>query len=468
LSKVPTVGGSGVLSSYIGAYRFVNEARDMIQEGYSKYNGAPFKIPDVSRWLVVVSGERYIEELRKAPDDYISFRAQAHDSLQLLYTVGPEIINSYHVDVVRSSLTRNFVERFPDVQDEIVMTFKEYIPSTEGWTSVAALPTIRKIVSRSVNRLFIGLPLCRDPDYRDLNIEFTVDLIKAAQLINLFPNFLKPVAARYLTNVEPQIQRAMRHLRPIIEERLANDIPEETDSSKTHNDLLSWLLGQAPENKRTVRDLTVQILIINFAAIHTTSLAFTQILFDLAQHASVVPDLRREVEDVIKEEGLSKIALHRMVKLDSFIKESQRLGGNRALNVERKVIKDFAFSDGTVIPKGNSIAVPNFAMHHDERNYANANAFDPFRFSKLRELEGKGFSNHQMVALSHDYIVFGLGRHACPGRFFAVNELKALLAHTLLNYDVKFENGDQPYKVWFGLRVAANPKTTVMFRKRSQ
>lgn len=34
--------------------------------------------------------------------------------------------------------------------------------------------------------------------------------------------------------------------------------------------------------------------------------------------------------------------------------------------MQRKVLKDFVFSDGTVVPKGHIIAVPNFAMHHDE------------------------------------------------------------------------------------------------------
>lgn len=106
----------------------------------------------------------------------------------------------------------------------------------------------------------------------------------------------------------------------------------------------------------------------------------------------------------------------------------------------------------------------------------------------MRELEGKGFSKHQMVALDHDYIVFGHGKHAwyvsnpirvsfsltsvpvaffSPGRFFAVNELKALLAYVLLNYDVSFkDNGPRPVDPWFGTRVAPDPKVSVMFRGR--
>ena len=112
--------------------------------------------------------------------------------------------------------------------------------------------------------------------------------------------------------------------------------------------------------------------------------AFTQVLFDLAANPSFVPALRGEVETLIKEEGYTKMSLHKMVKLDSFIKESQRLGVNNArmfrifdlivsssnsfhsVIMQRKVLKDFTFSDGTVVPKGNIIVVPNFAMHYDE------------------------------------------------------------------------------------------------------
>ncbi|KAG5720345.1 Ent-kaurene oxidase, partial [Termitomyces sp. T112] len=269
------------------------------------------------------------------------------------------------------------------------------------------------------------------------------------------------------TNVESQIQRAMAHLRPIFEERLEKEAEYGRDWPGRPNDAFSWLLDTAEGKQRTIRDLTMRILVINFAAIHTTSMAFTQILFDLAANPAFVPGLREEVERVIREEGLSKISFHKMVKLDSFIKESQRLGGNGAVVMQRKVLKDFTFSDGTVVPKGNDIAVANFAMHHDEENYPDPLVFDGFRFSKMREKQSEGFSKHQMVALTHEYIVFGHGKHACPGRFFAVNELKALLAYTLLNYDVSFkDNSPRPADRWFNLSLQPDPKVSVMFRKR--
>jgi Cytochrome P450 len=55
--------------------------------------------------------------------------------------------------------------------------------------------------------------------------------------------------------------------------------------------------------------------------------SFTHALFDLAAYPYYVVALREEVESVINQEGLSNAALGKMRKLDSFLKESQRLHG---------------------------------------------------------------------------------------------------------------------------------------------
>ncbi|KAG6831864.1 hypothetical protein H0H92_006981 [Tricholoma furcatifolium] len=381
--------------------------------------------------------------------------------MQTKYTIGPEVrANGYHVAVVKSSLNRNLDERFTDVQDELVSSFQEYVPLTQDWTEIGVLPMIRKVISRASNRLFVGLPVCRNPDYRDLNVEFTVDLLKAAQTINLFPNFLKPLIGRYVTNSDSQIQRALLHLRPIIEERLKKE-------DEFGKDWPGKPAKYAEEKQRTVRDLTLRILTINFAAIHTTSMTFAQVLYDIAANPSFVPALREEIEIITAQDGFSKSSLNKMIKLDSFIKESQRLGGISALSMTRKVMNDFTFSDGTVVPRGHTIAVATYATHLDEDSYENPLEFDGFRFSKMRELQDDAFNKHQMVSLSLDYVVFGIGKQACPGRFFAVHELKVLLAHVLLNYDVAFaNNGPRPANSMVAHQVMMDPQAVVMFRKR--
>jgi hypothetical protein len=53
--------------------------------------------------------------------------------------------------------------------------------------------------------------------------------------------------------------------------------------------------------------------------------AVTHALLDLASNPEYLKPLREEVEEVTKREGWTKAALDQMHKLDSFVKESQRL-----------------------------------------------------------------------------------------------------------------------------------------------
>ena len=54
-----------------------------------------------------------------------------------------------------------------------------------------------------------------------------------------------------------------------------------------------------------------------------------------------------------------------------------------------------------------------------------------------------------------------------PGSFFAAVELKTMLAHLVLNYDMKLENeGVRPPTLELALAIVPNIKAKVLFRKR--
>lgn len=95
------------------------------------------------------------------------------------------------------------------------------------------------------------------------------------------------------------------------------------------------------------------------------------------------------------------------------------------------------------IPKGTIIALPVHDVHKDPRIYTNAHLFQPLRFvvSKQGEarpnIEGGTGRGKHAVTLDDSFLGFGCGKHACPGRFFAVHEMKLVVAYLLLNYEVK-------------------------------
>ena len=140
----------------------------------------------------------------------------------------------------------------------------------------------------------------------------------------------------------------------------------------------------------------------------------------------------------------------------------------------RKSLKAFTFSDGTVIPRGALIFT---AAQADTSIHPNPDLFDGFRFSNLeKEQQGNGprpltanlggSVRFKLVTTTPDHLVWGYGRHACSGRFFAALLLKVVLAHVVLRYDVKFENGGRPEDMIVGFNRLPNPHGRVLLRKR--
>ncbi|KAJ7708346.1 cytochrome P450 [Mycena rosella] len=460
------MGPSGPISSYRGALKYIDNAPKIIQEGYNKHKSI-FRVPYLDRWVVVPSAPKLIEDLRAAHDEDLSAEHGFGASLAVNYTLGAGFVtNPYHVRVIQSSLTRNIASRFADMKDEISTAFRDEIPlaDDQSWIAVPALKTILRIVSRTSNRLFVGIELCRNPDYRDLVIDYAEDVIKQAKIINLFPNVLKPLVGPLASPLPRGMARAKKHLVPIIEERLRQ---ENGFGANPEARPVCHLSGS---DERTVDKLVQRILMINFAAIHTTSNSFTQALYHLALSPEYVAPLREEVEAAVREEGWTKAAMGKCSKLDSFLRESQRFNGVSAINMNRMVMKPagFTFSDGTHLPGGSYVAAAMYATHHDEAHYKNAEVFDGFRFARMRDAKGDP-GKFQMVTPDTTYMSFGLGRHACPGRFFAVTELKVMMAHILENYNVKLEQDGvlRPPSEWFGTTCGANSTAKVLFRKRA-
>jgi len=118
--------------------------------------------------------------------------------------------------------------------------------------------------------------------------------------------------------------------------------------------MTSWLIDKAPPARRTVEDLVARILGVNFSGIHTTSLVrrplyplhllkgvqnLAHALYHLAAEPEHAAILRKEVDAIVKEEGWTKAAIDRMIKVDSFLRESQRVNGmaTRELSIHDSV-----------------------------------------------------------------------------------------------------------------------------------
>lgn len=214
-------------------------------------------------------------------------------------------------------------------------------------------------------------------------------------------------------------------------------------------------------------------------AVHTTSLSILTTLLDIFEspHSEqIVAALRDECTTVLaKYNGQwDKNAVNELYRIDSCIRESMRVSGMGLMGMMREVrlslinvlillltsysqvaAKDGVdFGDGVHIPQGVKIVVAQKAIQTDPQWFPNSTEYDAFRFSRARENiataakeEGKQLDtkevleqkNQAVITTSDKFLAFGHGKHACPGRFFASQEMKLMLAHIVMRYDVRLK-----------------------------
>ncbi|KAJ3556910.1 hypothetical protein NP233_g11872 [Leucocoprinus birnbaumii] len=298
LNAIPTVGYSGILTSYITAFQWSTKGRDLIQEGYDKYPGRAFKVATISKWVVVLNGPQHVDDVRKAPEDVLSFDIAIQEifeqTTQAEYTFGAGLdTHPHHIAAIRSQITRGMVGGYDDLKDEVMEVCNEYISQSDGWYN---FPTKSLTKSEIVpdTKPKSRWPPAINADYLNVLERLTLDVTNTAKIINIFPNVLKPLVGRSLRTVTRKLDEGHRLLSPLVEERLNQS---KIDPDSLPSDLVSWLINTATHDYHlTVYDLVTRILVVNFTAIHTTTMAFTQAMYDLAVHPEYVKELREELK----------------------------------------------------------------------------------------------------------------------------------------------------------------------------
>jgi cytochrome P450 len=121
---------------------------------------------------------------------------------------------------------------------------------------------------------------------------------------------------------------------------------------------------------------------------------------------------------------------------------------------------------GVFLPQGTMLGTNAIEAQFDEDVFGeNALEFDPYRFVRIEEETGKKI---QLPTSTLHTLTFGYGKHACPGRFFAAQEMKLLVAYFLIHYDLKLENpdGKRPKNLWLNAFNMPSSNARVLMRKR--
>lgn len=196
---------------------------------------------------------------------------------------------------------------------------------------------------------------------------------------------------------------------------------------------------------------------IIFASIHQTVVAGFWILIRLVEkQEEYLPAIREQWESVVPENGLIAVkTLSQMTLLDSFMREVFRTKGD-SWGPVRQTTKPLQIGP-YILPKNAICMVQIARAHQHPDNYGNeGKVFNGFQWEKKKLAA---------VQTTPEFLTFGMGRWACPGRQLAIHEIKIMIYLFFTRFDIKVKEGS--FRVVNPINTTSvPPEATLRLRKR--
>ncbi|GBB88266.1 hypothetical protein RclHR1_14800001 [Rhizophagus clarus] len=349
---------------------------------------------------------------------------------------------------------RTYTER---MQKSLNLATRKYIGDCDEPKTIHNIYNIMtRIICIPIADIFVGQEISQYEEIINTFSEFTNDAVKILRIPPVL-DFIYPGLQYYINSAilklgiyNPAIKHEkvlIKHLKNQIYKRL-QEKEKYGDSWKRPEDFLQDLIeeeGFDPNNNINYAEIAQKICLFIFVSIHTTASSCAHVIMDLASRPEHIQELYEEQLEVHKEADengtLPFETLNNMRKLDSFIKESLRLTQNIA-TLPHVTLKDYTFANGLQIPKDRPVTLYIDDVYLDESLQGpNPKSFEPFRHLG---------TNAPVTKVSKNYLLFGGGKHACPGRQLAINEVKFFLHNIILKYNLRTESGKIEEPKMFG------------------
>ncbi|KAF4809357.1 Efflux pump aflT [Colletotrichum siamense] len=417
-----------------------------------KYPDEPFKVMTADGFVVFLPA-RHIQELCMHPRTEVSF---GHMVLQYFssWATGFGVNNDTFLRGTKLGLLSTGSRFIVPMIDETTAACSRLFdgrdraysnPNEKEWTSVNVSYAAGQLTAQIMARAFVGKSLSRDQCWVDGQVSYLAYVWAAARGIQQWPKWAQPLVYRFV--------KGYRDLRKE-ERRLADRLRTEFNVARLGNDrseagkirertMIDDFLAVTDSGKQDdiVFHMTLQYQLI-FTAIHPTSETLWQVLYDIALYPEYQEILRNELKEVDRTDGRSWLS--QIPKMDSFMKESQRLHAASLVTLTRKVLKPMTTSSGLHFPAGSQISYMTDAVNLDPNRWSDPEKFDGLRFYNMKmDVE----TESQQVPLSYSYsgfpgqLNFGYGVQACCGRHYAGWLIKMILAELVTMFDLKLAEG---------------------------
>ena len=218
-----------------------------------------------------------------------------------------------------------------------------------------------------------------------------------------------------------KLNKAKQQFQDLSKEQAGWRIKEKALRSR---DLFANLLeAKDPESLRrlTEEELIAEsgILIISGADTMATTMAAT--LFYCLHYPSALRRLYSEIRDAFSD--LEAVRMGEQMNSCTFsrscLNETMRLTPPVSALLPREILAGGLIVDGKYFPEGTNIGLPHYALHHDERIFADPFHFKPERWMVATDTKDIKASEAEVALMNSAVCALGVGRASCVGKILA-------------------------------------------------
>lgn len=199
----------------------------------------------------------------------------------------------------------------------------------------------------------------------------------------------------------------------IIDAHRAGEIQQRTAVTQMLESDVEW-------SEKELRDEIVTLLV---AGHETTALALTFTGYLLGEHPEITDRVQTAVHGFDDDEFVNSV--RECQELDQVVKESLRLYPP-VFGIFREPVADDVLS-GYQIPSGSILALNQWVVHRDSRNFDDPDTFRPSRWT----------TEFEQSLSPGEFFPFAAGPRRCLGDRFALLEAKLILAMILREYHIE-------------------------------
>ncbi|KAI1211425.1 cytochrome P450 [Annulohypoxylon truncatum] len=465
LPRVGTSPGPFSLYMWWARWKWYKRGHEDVIEAYKQSKHTNYVIQTLMGDTVVLA-PKFLNELNMLPESKLSSTAALVDSVMGQYC-GVDLLLRDHLtsDICRGPLTRNLPIFLPQMAEELHAVMNEQLSQREPEISCVAYDFLFSFIHRISSLVFVGKSYCHSSIWTSAVTNLPIDVEITKFLLLPFPAFLRC----YIAPLIPQRNRIFRQRAAVRDLLFPQSEPIE---AKQEPSVMKLFIESGKD--KDADSITARLLLLTAAALHTSSMAITHAIFDLCTMPEYIELLRCEAQIALAQDNgqwhLSTIK--KLRRLDSFLKESQRMNQSTFLGFDRKVMSPIELSDGkTVLQHGASIVIPGGPMSRDPSFYVNPQHFDGLRFYRQYEdanVRSKTSMQQDYTGIEPGNLSWGNGRFTCPGRWYGAAMIKLIIANLLLNYDISFPPGqtERPPNTKYDTEVHPNFEQKIVLRKR--